>query len=360
MAGYKKSVYCDFDFLKQLRRSNGCLSPFGNNDAMRMWLNALNLLCKSKVQLNIDVKTFQGQIRKRTGDTLFELWKRVANGESEISFLEEHNVKFYENRLASPEGVMYAYLVNEKRGVVNHLGKKYGVVTITPDCWKGNEAAREKAYLFKDCGWAVKKGESKSWGEMLRSGEYRLSDCNSMIIIDNYILKNNIVIEKNLYPILKVLLPPELDKNIEFHLSIITEDNHAPHQDFGGIYISIRRKIEEMFPNLRLKFDLYVTSGIGEFHDRTIITNNVIISCGGGFDLINSRGKISKNTEWRILHQGIHVCDGATDESYSNIISTALSVIERIKAGNGGRYYPQDSEFRNRIFTQSGSNHRDY
>ena len=352
MATYKKPVYCDFEFLKKLRSSNGRFSPFGSNEAMLLWLNTLQFLLKSKVQLNIDTKTFQKQIRKRDGDTFFELWKRVANGECEITFLEEHNAKFYEQRLTSTEGLLNAYLINEKKAVANHHGKKHGVVTITPDCWQDNETAKGKSYLFKDNGWATQKGEYRTWGEMLRSNEYRLADCNSMIIIDNYILKNSIAIEKNLYPILRELLPQELDQKTEFHLTIITENNPNKPQDFNRIYTSIRKKIEEYFPKLKLQFDLYESSGKGEFHDRTIITNNAIISCEGGFDLINSSGKISKNTKWSILYQGIHSCDGATDVSYCNIVAIASNVVRDIKAGKGGKCYPENNKFCNRLLHQ--------
>lgn len=354
MATYKKPVYCDFEFLKKLRSSNGRFSPFGSNDAMQMWLNTLQLLLKSRVQLNIDTQVFHKQTRNREGDTFFELWKRVANGECEISFLEEHNTKFYESKLASHDGVMNAYLINEKNSIANHHSKKYGVVTLTPDCWRDNESARKKSYLFKDCGWAAQKDEYKNWAEILRSKEYRLSDCNSMIIIDNYILKNDLVIENNLFPILKELLPPELDKRIEFHLSIITEKTKDDQDSkyFQGKYSFIKKKIEGLFPNLKLQFDLYIQEGKGEFHDRVIITNNTMISSEGGFDLINRNGKITKHTKWSIIHQGIHACDGGFDVSYLNTISAASAVVRKIKSGCGGKCYPQNSQFCNRLLNR--------
>lgn len=349
MAAYKKPVYCDFEFLKKLRSSNGRFSPFGSNDAMQMWLNTIKFLLKSKVQLNIDTQTFQKQIRKRDGDTFFELWKRVANGECEISFLEEHNVKFYEQRLISAEGLMNAYLINEKKAIVNHHGKKYGIVTITPDCWQDNESARQKSYLFTECGWAAQKGEYSSWAEILRSKEYKLSDCNSMIIIDNYILKEDATIENNLFPILKELLPSELDRKVEFHLTIITESNEKDDQYFHKKYSLINKKIEGWFPNLKLQFDLYVQTGKGKFHDRVIITNNAMISCEGGFDLIGKDGKAKKLTQWHIIHQGIHACDGGYDVNYRNTISQALKVIRKIKSDGGGKCYSRNCKFFNRL-----------
>ena len=349
MATYKKPIYCDFEFLKKVRNSNGCFSTFGSNDAMKFWLNTLQLLLKSKVQLNIDTKTFLNHTKNGEGDTFSELWKRVANGECEISFLEDHNTKFYENKLASSDGVKSAYLINEKVSIANHNSKKYGVVIITPDCWQDNESARKKAYLFMDNGWAATKGEHKNWSDILRSGEYKLSECNSMVIIDNYIAKSDLVIEKNLYPILKELLPCELNKNTKFHLTIMTKKSRPYGFNYNELYNALKNKINELFPNLKLQFDLYLEDGIGEFHDRAIITNNAMICCDGGFDLINSRGKMSKHTKWSIVYQGIHICEGATDVSYYNLMQEARKLTKKLRSGVGGECYPKNCDFNNRL-----------
>ena len=59
-----------------------------------------------------------------------------------------------------------------------------------------------------------------------------------------------------------------------------------------------------------------------------------------------------KNTKWSILYQGIHSCDGATDVSYCNIAAIASNVVRDIKAGKGGKSYPENNKFCNRLLHQ--------
>jgi hypothetical protein len=54
-------------------------------------------------------------------------------------------------------------------------------------------------------------------------------------------------------------------------------------------------EIKRIRAQLKYKLSIFNSS---EFHDRIIITNNVWIDCGGGFDLFNN-GKACKRTNLR-------------------------------------------------------------
>lgn len=337
MATYKKLVYCDFEFLKKLRSSNSHFSPFASGDAMMFWINALRFVCKSNIQLNADIQTFNKIAKRKDGDTLFELWKRVANGECEIHFLEEHNVKFVENKICMDDALQCAYLIKEKKAVAQHYAKNLGVVAISVDSWRDNTSAKQLEFLFKDSGCEIPKSERKSWADILRSREYQLFNCNAMIITDNYLLKDPISIQKNLYPILDELLPQTLSEGRIFHLTIVAADRNQ--ERYASVYTELEKKISAIRPNLSISIEMYVEYGIGSLHDRAIITNNTKVEVPGGFDLINKSGKTTKETKVSILYPGIQSFSDSCDGTYTRLLDNCRQIIRKIRNGNGGKFW---------------------
>lgn len=337
MATYKKLVYCDFEFLKKLRNSNAHFSPFASGDAMMFWINTLRFVIRSNIQLNINTQTFKDNIRDREGDTFFELWKRVANGECEIHFLEEHNVKFVENKVCMEDALLYAYLIKEGKAVAQHYAKSLGVVAISADSWRDNTTAKQYEHLYRDSGCEIPKSEKLRWAGILRSKEYQLSNCNAMIITDNYLLKDSISIQKNLYNILDELLPKTLSKGRIFHLTIVAA-NQNPER-YASVFSELKKRISTMRPDLSIRIEMYVECGIGSLHDRAIVTNNVKIEVPGGFDMINKKDITTKETQVSILYPGIQSCSDPCDGTYARLLANCRQIIRKIRNGNGGEYW---------------------
>lgn len=334
MKPFKKLVYCDFEFLKKLRSSNSHLSPF--SDAYLFWFNTLQFILKSSIQLNIDTQTFLKNARKKRGDTFFELWKRVANGECEVHFLEDHNIKFIENKICTEDAIHYAYLIKEGRAIAQHYAKSLGVIAISSDSWSSNDNAKSLNHLYRDSGREISKSEKITWAEILRSKEYHLSECNSMIITDNYLLKDLLTREKNLYPILEELLPITLGKGREFHLTLV-----ASGQNFNdSIYEEVKVHIKKQRPYLPVRLEIYIEgNSIGSLHDRAIVTNNVKIEIPGGFDLIKGSNVATKETKASILYPGVQSCSDPCDGTYTRILACCSKIIRNIRKGNGGKHY---------------------
>ncbi len=123
--------------------------------------------------------------------------------------------------------------------------------------------------------------------------------CNSMIIIDPYIFANPRNIENSFVSWLDCVLP-NCDLSVEFHLSILSMINDEKgNQLFGEGIKLIYEKICKIIKDLRkgLRFVLTIFSiGKGEdFHNRIIITNNVLIQAPDGLDIFKPNGEAKRN-----------------------------------------------------------------
>ena len=345
MSAFKKLVYCDFEFPKKLRSSNSHFSPFASGDAKWFWDQTVRFILKSNIQLNINTQKFSKSIKNKDGDTFFELWnlwKRSANGECEIHFLEEHQIKFAENIIATEDATQYAFLIKESTAVAQHYAKSWGVVAFSPESWTSNANAKKLGYLYRDSGCVIPKSERRTWADILRSKDNHLSDCNSLIIIDNYLLRKKTSIDKNLYPILEELLPITLDENRQFHLTIVTADKDLNR--FSDIFEDLETRISERRPKLPIKIELYVENGIGSLHDRAIITNNAMVELPGGFDLIGKTDMTTKETTIRIQYPGIQSFSDICDGTYIRTIACCREIIRKIRKGCGGEYWSSYDE----------------
>ena len=351
MTVYRKDVYCEFEFLKEFRDSyvHFHFLPFVDNRAEKVWRNVSDFILKSHLMLDISVQTFKKMTRN--DNVLLYLWKQVTGGSYEISFVNEHNVKSVENLITKQEGLDKVYLLAKQDDICKELAEQYGVVVLSPTCWQSNEMAKKYDYLFRDCGSPISREEAFEWRGILRS-EYNLSNCNSMIIIDNYIHENT---KQNLLPIIDVILPKSL-RDITFHLTIFTLLDKDNKVKYDKMYNDIVQRIKETKPELKCEVELYVLNRTPpketkqwRFHDRTILTNNVAIGSGAGFSLLDNNNKPVNITDVRILHPGIQNCSDACDQTCINLIENAKTIVKKIENCGYGKHYPKESSCKNRL-----------
>lgn len=350
---YRRCVFCEFEFLKKFRSSNAHFSWLDNNDALKNWLGVARFIQKSQLLLDVDATTFANNVRQ--DDAIFKLWKKASEGTLKMEFLDEHGINDVDFLIARPQGLTMSYLLTKSQAMCQFYYKTFGVVVIPALCWSSNEKAKKYRYLFRDCGMAVERNESIEWSHILRPTDYKLSNCNSMIIIDNYIGNN---VRENLYAILKSMLPESLSSKVEFHLTILTERKHDDMEWYGkNLYKELCAEVKRLRPQLNCNVELYVTNGKSRFHDRTILTNNVKIDCLAGFDLITKYGKAQKGTQVFIMHPGIQDCSDSCDEKYSQIIREVYKVIRKIEdseqRGCGeGKHWPAGQCSKNRLICE--------
>ena len=182
--------------------------------------------------------------------------------------------------------------------------------------------------------------------------QHNLSNCNSIVIIDNYILKSL----NNLEEILNALLPrqiPGVTREDKFYLTIITAKDKSNTRNDENIYRQLVEKIKQIRPNLDFELDLFVEQNTSSntFHDRYILTNNVIIKSGGWFDLIKN-GKATKQTEVSILHPGIQSINDACDDEYMGVINRVTSKVVGCTNEGQWKHYPANEPCHNRLIVR--------
>ena len=164
-------------------------------------------------------------------------------------------------------------------------------------------------------GAAVKYEKDEVSDRFKKCEKHFSSPCNSMILIDPYILFNKWSIEFNLIPLLDKCLPPDPkeedgQQHMDFHLSLLSQTNECnigKYHDklrYEEIYDYVKAKIRKIRPNLKIKFSLYhintTGNGDGDFHSRHILTNCMLVNSEDGFDIFKS--KLNEHTKkWEIV-----------------------------------------------------------
>ena len=207
---------------------------------------------------------------------LFQVWNDNG-GRFEFDF---SNKEIYINSLSAVP-VSSTFLVMKDTDFCETKLKKQGVVVL-------NEELLDKNFsFFKQKESYVSKGKNnkyyKGWEEEVFQPILGGHHCNALILQDKYICKEGNVsrMNENLKPLLKMVLPNELD-DMSFHLSIFSQFD----RDQGNrIYQEISDFIHFIRPKLDVQFTLYQTY---EIHDRLIITNAYMIEVGAGFALFKN------------------------------------------------------------------------
>lgn len=344
MATYRKQVYCEFEFLKKYRDSSSVFNILTDENAVQMWLNVGKFIRKSQIMIDIKDELFAQQFQ--TLPEKLNIAKKYVQGECVCS--DTHGFEYVENVNTSTKRTRTTYLIDKSAGICRNYASKFGIVTLSPSYWSGEKEAEANSYLFRNCGRSIEEGEYLTWADVLQS-QHNLSNCNSMVIIDNYILKSL----NNLEEILKALLPrqiPGVTREDKFYLTIITAQDRSNTRNDENIYRQLDEKIKQIRPNLDFELDLFVEQNTSSntFHDRYILTNNVIIKSGGGFDLIKN-GKATKQTEVSILHPGIQSINDACDDEYMGVINRVTSKVVRCTNKGQWKHYPAKEDCANRL-----------
>ena len=314
-----KKIYCEMAFWDGFVKSYPKVMPLPTDEAIKkqsVWIGVYTFLEKSDVSFDCSKEDFINRItltdsstddERLSSECLKLLYKKHASGNKEITFGKESFVQLGITPIARMKDQDFCAVYFTKDS--SHAAKDFGVINITSSNYPEYEC------LFRDNGEAIAKGEEYNWGFLQSKAKH---NCNSMIIVDNYILKKASV-KKNLFEIIDSLLPEKLD--VPFHFSIVsTENNISWHWDeaIGTLAGELRR----LRPNLKIEFEsLWVDEK--EIHDRTIITNNVWISCGGGFDLFyyereTKRFVAGKSTTINIIFPFIQNFNNWVDDAYLN------------------------------------------
>ena len=234
------------------------------------------------------------------------------------------------------------YLLDENDKKCEEYGHQLGIL-----CLNATTIRSRSSYVL---GAAVDYKKGENCDGYSKCSKF-LSSCNSLIIIDPYILKGNWnprfntktnSIEINLIPLLQKIIPQHIV--IPFHLSIYSQaygcvidtSNNANGED---VFNYLDKKIHELWPNII--FSLYhiktTGDGDGDFHSRHILTNNMAINAEDGFDLFKNKKDRKTNTNKCICGKYAKI----------EFVHPSLSNNRRLEADNYYQWIKIASESRN-------------
>jgi hypothetical protein len=200
------------------------------------------------------------------------------------------------------ENLCAAFLLDAETRECKVHSEELGVLCLNAKTIKEHRFVRGDAVMYE-------KGETYDRFEKCKT--QLASPCNSMILIDPYILSTKRDVELSLIPLLDRCLPPDPvnqdNQKIEFHLSILSQTNGCKEKykedlRFEEIYDYVLAEIKKIRPKLRMKFSLYHTNttgnGDGDFHSRHLLTNCMLVNSEDGFNYFeNKRNQYTKKWE---------------------------------------------------------------
>lgn len=289
-------------------------------EAIATWANLNSFISRSS--LTLDCTPAQFNAEAQDDPNLKQLWKKNAGGECSIKF---HGSKFNNIEDLLKQNPLCLLLTEQDKTLIC---SNYGVINVNLSNFSN------KAHYFKDNGAAVKMGDYWDWEEI----RWVASEAaNSLIIVDNYIFKGD---EKsNLYKILDIILPKSL--KVDFHLTVFYIESRPGSEE------NLKSTIKRIRPNLNIVFEFIKTTKDAnngfktDFHDRAILTNNLWIDSGSGFNLLRRdrlHFKADKSTTVSIAHvffasKNINWLDNAT----ANLIDDANATLTRNNINSANR-----------------------
>jgi len=276
----RQKVYCEIDFYKRFVGSfpQEVIPSEEGIKKHKIWIDFYSYLYKSDISFDIDVQQYKSFAEN---DEYFKLlWKKSANGECSLEFLDSSFPKLNEmDKNINSEGSNYlksVFLSCEPKEICESIENDYGLKVINIDNIF-NEGEMFNVHIV-----TIERGNKThtDWSFIERFKYH----CNSIAIVDNYLLKEEKTIKENLFVILDKLLPDSI--KIPFHISIFAKNDINNSER----HILINNWIKAHKPNLNFKLTLHQLRN--EFHDRSVVTNYFIIDSESGFDLFKDKKAI--------------------------------------------------------------------
>ena len=320
----EKTILCELAFLEKFSARYSESMPLLDEESrhrLTTWIELFDFIVRSDIVFDCTASLFE---KLTQNDSRLEyLWKKYAGGDISMEFNDSF-INLHTLLKDHPFSVLMTCKGEES------IAKKYGLINI-------NESnCLNKRGLFIDNGQHLHKDDIWYWDSFGNSLPEKAS--NSMIIIDNYILKNG---ERDLYEILYQLLPNRCD--IGYHLSIFYYADGQKTIEI--IRNNILAKLKDTKPKLikNLQLELIRLAGMQDFHDRTIITNNYWISIGGGFDITRLNKKtrtlrVKRTTNMEIVYPYFASLNiRRIDKAYENLIADVREELPLARANSNNR-----------------------
>lgn len=342
MERYRQTIYCDLGFLKSLLSrldENSSGLDVSLNEENEIIVNMRNLILSPDVKLymnmsreeydKIQTEIYKKRLKAAKKGKIFELtsFERLMcdlemRQQNNVSHLHINTQKVhYDDSLLQGNFLNAIFFSCESKETCEKAMKDYGILVVS------SETIEDFQYLLFDQGVAIRKSEESDWEKCL-SSENAPIPCNSLIIIDNYILNDSDKMKENLIPLLDSILPKSLKKSVSFQLTIFAtlKNDKGVDYEINGRYTKIMDILEKVRPGMLFSLSILKCKK-DTFHDRSIASNNLFIGCGGGFDLFKN-GRSQKTTTVFAFHPFFYMHSKWSRKAYSDLLNDASIVFK--------------------------------
>lgn len=320
--------------------------PVGVVEKIVRWNNIYKFICRSSVYVDKPLAELGEQAK---GDPMLRhLLKCSGDGKMELCEAQEPFPDLESSKKFECDDNYFSLFFS--CGDHRRAARRHGVINICcDDIWSQNSK-------FRDNGEAVTTNKGFAWNKM----DVLRENSNGMVIVDNFILPpdkkpGKCTIGYNLRELLRLMLPESCDG--KYVVSIFYFDSSDDSSDGAAIRKrrqsefsqSIREFIKAKKKGLDVELELFPTLANGknhhkDFHDRTIVTNNVWIGSEAGFDLLvpdyttNTNTRALKTTKTHGLYLGFgSEAANWLDAAYDDLISEAKSCLKKYKYKTANR-----------------------
>lgn len=215
------------------------------------------------------------------------LIKLSLSGDSNLIFWDNFKVDIFENnRVTDFQNSLFIF--NCSAHQTNEYINDYGLMFVNHENF-----IMISDQIFYPLSIEVKRNqkdnELKSWKDLNKIRH----PFNSMIITDNYILKEEDDIRLNLIPLLDGLLPEDLS-SYAMQLVIVTQEMEETllEKRYKMLHDAMKSELKRPY-NVDLSI---VTQRLGKHHDRHILTNYFRFKSGSSFSYFNKSGNSKVDT----------------------------------------------------------------
>lgn len=270
----KRDIYCEYGFWEAFFQMEE--SIVHNRPKRKLWDAFYEFL--SNNNLFFDVPNQSVSEDTCGGANLMSL--RQEKGGAGIKFIPKKFPKISEFSDDDDNQLNSIFLSTSDTSVCESLSERFGVIVLNiPMVFSAS-------HVYINNGISFDRANCQNWTFLwdLREKCPSISCCNSLVIADRYLLSdlNESAFDNNLRPILDALLPQSLGNDIVFNLCIIAENICS---SIDGKLCKIELLVKELRPKLAFSLNIFHSK---KLHDRSILTNNIILTSGAGFDVIGS------------------------------------------------------------------------
>ncbi|NDV59288.1 hypothetical protein [Bacteroides sp. 519] len=296
------NIYCEFAFFEKFAD----LCPQTKNGIphkdYKHWECYFDMFCGKNdiVITDIEKKEFISQCNDDSiaGQILKLILESHADGRGNLVCLsnEKTNMETHEQ---DDNGLDYfskheqtIFFLNQNEETCRYRENNYGLIFISPET-----LLNRAELLFTPQRYEINEN-TKNWSFLKKN----ISPCNTIYLIDNYILgKESSIIENNIKSLFDAILPSILNKR-SFKVIVSTEIPKGQDEQWANKRAEkLKRWIEEL---RSYKIEVFINYTKNKHHDRNLFSNYFLFDCGYGFILSeNEKQKGTKLTIFPITHR---------------------------------------------------------